>query len=378
MSTRKRTTETDIKKGDKLKALAIVSAFINMQTLAPKAWGVLVAFIQGLVYDVMRAAFTEVGIYAENRYTVGNITYIQVTGPVAYIVRAIQGLKDRTAVIVLGLDKYADRAVMVYHTGADNARLAMPEDLLNRIFLGGNYVPITKIGAVNSTRFIALGGQWLGTERVQNALFQIAREMFNKDGAIIGAKTDGTKENTFLAPVSATGSTTEFATFTIYGPDTSKSATIGDIIFAAAYVNGGFLFRTDRKTGDTFVSTVNQFVDAKGLIWHRLGTFSAKITDIAAIKQTDGSIVLVGTAESGNYLLIPMKIENRDDAFFGTVEDDLRVARDTTPYGVFTGLTAGGDNAIFQGANVTTTVDISTVAGLNEILNPSARPAVSA
>lgn len=378
MSTRKRTT--DIKKDDKLKALAIVSAFINMPTLAPKAWAMLVAFIQGLVYDIMRTAFTEAGIYAESRYVVGDVTYIQVTGPIAYIVRAIQELQDKTALIVLGVDKYSDRAVMVYHTSTGNTRLAMPEDLLNRIFLGGNYVPITKIGAVNNTRFIALGGQWLGTERVQNALFQIARAMFNKDGTIIGAKTDGTKENTFLAPVSTTGSTTEFATFTIYGPDTSKSATIGDIIFAAAYVNGGFLFRTNRTTGDTFVSTVNQFVDAKDFIWHRLGTFEAQIADIAAIKQTDGSIVLVGTAESGDYLLIPMKIEDQDGRFTGIVENDLCVKRDGSmvPYGVFTGLTAGGDNAIFQGANVTTTVDIGAVVGLNEILNPSARPAVSA
>lgn len=378
MSTRKRTTETDIKRGDKLKALAIVSAFINMQTLAPKAWAMLVAFIQGLVYDVMRAAFTEVGIYAENRYTVGDVTYIQVTGPGAYIARTIQNLKDKTAVIVLGLDKYSDRAIMVYHTGIGNARLAMPEDLLNRIFLGGNYVPITKIGAINDKRFIALGGEWLGTERVQDALFQIARAMFNKDGTVIGAKTDGTKENTFLAPVSTIVSTTEFATFTIYGPDTSKSATIGDIIFAAAYVDG-FLFRTNRKTGDTFMSAVEQFVDAKDLIWHRLGTFAAQIADIAAIKQANDHIVLVGTAESGNYLLIPMKIENMDGRFTGIVENDLCVERDSkVPYGVFTGLTAGGDNAIFQGANVTTTVDIGAVAGLNKILDPSSRPAVSA
>lgn len=378
MSTRKRTTETDIKKGDKMNVLAIVSAFINMQTLAPKAWGVLVAFIQGLVYDVMRAAFTEVGIYTESRYVVGSITYIQVTGPVAYIARAIQDLRDKTAVIVLGVDKYSDRVIMVYHTGIGNERLAMPEDLLNRIFLGGNYVPITKIGAINDKRFIALGGQWLGTERVQNALFQIARAMFNKDGTVIGAKTDGTKENTFLAPVSTTGSTTEFATFTIYGPDTSKSATIGDIIFAAAYVNG-FLFRSNRQTGDTFMSAVEQFVDAKDLIWHRLGTFSAQIADIAAIRQANDSIVLVGTAESGKYILIPMKIENMEGRFTGIVENDLCVERDSkVPYGVFTGLTAEGDGAIFQGANATTTVEVAAVAGLNKILNHSTRPAVSA
>ncbi len=381
MSTRTSTGTKNVEKKDinEINVGVLVSAFTSMRERAPKAWAVFVTFLQGLVYDTMRSVVAESSILIESRHTVGNTTYHQVVGPVEYIVRAIQSMANKTAIIALGIDKYTDRVVMVYHLGESNAKLAMPEDLLGRIFANGCYVPITKIGAIDNKRFIALGGQWLGLQRITSALFQIARVMFDSEGYVIG--TGGrTNTNTFLAPSNLMTST-EFATWTVYGPDTAKCATVTEnAIMTAAYTDG-FLFRTNRETGLTFASAIAGFVDTKDIIWHRIGTFAAKIADIAAIKQADGSIILVGTAEDESLLLIPMKIEDRGGQFIGTIESDLCVKRDderALPYGSFTGLTAARDGAIFQGTNATTTIGLSEFAGLNKILNPSMRQAAQA
>jgi len=353
MSTRTKKSNKDTRQRQKYAPSALVMMFI--------------AFVKGLVYEYAEAAKNDLFRLVETRHMVGEIAYIQVTGPVAYVTRAIEALRDKSSIIVIGVDKYADRITMVYHLGNGRSSLVMPEDLLTRIFADGCYVPVTKLGHIGKGRFMAIGGQWLGCQNVQNALFQIARAMFNRDGTIIGAPGCGSI-NTFLAPMAMIGMV-EFSTWTIYGPDTTKNATIADKTLAASFMDR-FLFRTNRQTGETFIAKVDDFVAAVDFAWTKIGTFAAQIAEIAAIKQADNSIVLVGTAEEGEYFLIPMQIKEKDGVAAGTVDKGLCVPRTTQiPYGNFAGLTAGRKAAIFQASGATSAIDLNAIAGLHSIFN---------
>jgi len=71
------------------------SFLTTLQLMAPIVALVMmfIAFVKGLVYEYAEAAKNDLFRLVETRHMVGEIAYIQVTGPVAYVTRAIEALR---------------------------------------------------------------------------------------------------------------------------------------------------------------------------------------------------------------------------------------------------------------------------------------------